>query len=275
MILDIDWGNTRIKWRIQDDTESDAQTFAIELAQEDTVASIPAALQAIKNHALFQQGKQLDRVRVVSVRSKTANTALADQLKDFFAVKAEFARTAKRTAGVVNHYQNPEQMGVDRWSAVVAAVKNVADVRACCVVDAGSAMTIDCVNAAAEHLGGFILPGLAMQIGALYGGTDSIASARDEPVDVTDAGQLFPDNTKDAVEQGVLLNLSSAVAMAASMLQRECPRSDDSARLAVILTGGDARRLERYWRRTEMLYDDFDVTINDSLVLDGLNYLLT
>ena len=275
MILDIDWGNTRIKWRIQNSTESEAQTYAVELAQEDTIASIPVALRAIKTHKLFQQGKKPIRIRVVSVRSKAANAALADQLQDCFSVKAEFARTAKKTAGIVNHYQNPEQMGVDRWSAVVAAVKRLADGRACCVVDAGSAMTIDCVNAAAQHFGGFILPGVAMQIGALYGGTDSIASAHEEPVDAIDLDRLFPDNTRDAVEQGVLLNLSSAVAMAAAMLQRECSSSSNSHKLAVILTGGDARRLESYWQTTEMLYGDFDVTISDSLVLDGLNYLLT
>ena len=51
-------------------------------------------------------------------------------------------------------------MGADRWHAMLAGwVRCKASFA---VVDAGSAVTVDYVNAGGRHLGGYILPGLQM-----------------------------------------------------------------------------------------------------------------
>jgi len=58
---------------------------------------------------------------------------------------------------VRNGYHKPEQLGVDRLVAMVAARDRLEG--PLCVVDAGTAVTIDFVAADGQHLGGFILPG--------------------------------------------------------------------------------------------------------------------
>lgn len=58
---------------------------------------------------------------------------------------------------VVNGYPNPRGIGVDRWLAVLGAA-SLTDKDAM-VVDAGSAITLDLLKADGRHLGGAILPG--------------------------------------------------------------------------------------------------------------------
>jgi type III pantothenate kinase len=58
---------------------------------------------------------------------------------------------------VRNGYRKPHQLGIDRLMAMIAARASTSG--PLCVVDAGTAVTIDLVAADGEHLGGFILPG--------------------------------------------------------------------------------------------------------------------
>jgi type III pantothenate kinase len=87
------------------------------------------------------------------------------------AVTAQVAGLAQRRTGcppvvlrstdpvplVRNGYRKPEQLGVDRLIAMVAACARADG--PLCVIDAGTAVTIDFVAADGQHLGGFILPG--------------------------------------------------------------------------------------------------------------------
>ena len=59
--------------------------------------------------------------------------------------------------GLNNGYHRPEQLGVDRWLAMVAVFhRPLGD---CIIVDAGSAITVDLLSRSQGHLGGAILPG--------------------------------------------------------------------------------------------------------------------
>ncbi len=61
--------------------------------------------------------------------------------------------------------QNPQQTGVDRILNVAAAFEQIG--KACIVVDAGTAVTVDCCNDNGDFVGGAILPGVDMMIDAL------------------------------------------------------------------------------------------------------------
>ncbi|MDH3761255.1 MAG: type III pantothenate kinase [Gammaproteobacteria bacterium] len=67
-------------------------------------------------------------------------------------------RSKARAGGVVNGYERPAQLGVDRWLAMIGATELVSD--DCVVIDAGSAITLDLLRADGRHLGGAILPGV-------------------------------------------------------------------------------------------------------------------
>ncbi len=60
----------------------------------------------------------------------------------------------------------PSETGIDRILNMAAAFEQMG--KACVVVDAGTAITVDCCNDAGEFLGGAIAPGLSMQLDALH-----------------------------------------------------------------------------------------------------------
>jgi type III pantothenate kinase len=91
--------------------------------------------------------------------------------------------------GVINSYQQPEKLGVDRWLAMIAARKQYQG--AVCVVDCGTAITIDLLAADGRHQGGFIAPGLTLMKKSLAKGTQALQHVTEsyifEPANNTDA----------------------------------------------------------------------------------------
>ena len=69
---------------------------------------------------------------------------------------------------------HPEQVGVDRLAAALAARHLVDDIRSVIVVDLGTAITIDRVSATGEFEGGAILPGIDLAAQALHTSTDAL-----------------------------------------------------------------------------------------------------
>ncbi|MDP1069535.1 type III pantothenate kinase, partial [Klebsiella pneumoniae] len=69
------------------------------------------------------------------------------------------------------------RMGVDRWLAMLAAWQRVG--QSCWVVDCGSAITLDLLDAEGRHQGGYILPGLRLMQQSLLGNTAEVRVDRD------------------------------------------------------------------------------------------------
>lgn len=148
MILELDIGNSRIKWRA--------------LSGKDRVAPVnhAANLAELKLQLEKQTGKYR-ACRICMVRSAQAGieqikALLIDHVDGVIA----FAESTTELAGVVNAYPEPTQLGVDRWLATVAAYNMVQG--ACIVIDAGTALTADFVTNGGRHLGGQIAPGFRL-----------------------------------------------------------------------------------------------------------------
>ncbi len=275
-ILELDIGNTRLKWRVI--AQNVAQPVAyLAVSDEDWVSPQASEnlFQRLKSSISARAGAEsaglaINRIRVVSVRAESVNQALAHGLSSVFNVEPEFAKTASETAGVRNSYRFPEEMGADRWSAVVAAAidKRRNKSLPCCVVDAGSAVTIECIDLHGSHMRGFILPGFRMQVRSLLGETDKVAATDALAKDRIEMNAAAV-NTVESVAQGVTLNILAAVDAALAMLNQADGSSREQAPL-LIFTGGDAARLASCGR--EMF--DWNIVEDEALVLDGLAYLL-
>jgi type III pantothenate kinase len=163
---------------------------------------------------------------------------------------------------VTNAYAEPSTLGVDRWLAVIAGHELTGG--AACVIDAGTAMTIDVVSAEGLHVGGMILPGVQMMVDSLLRSTSDIADnsrrSRTRAGAEPRRGNVFANNTGQAILNGSLLAVSAAadraVAEATSTL-KAAPR--------VLLTGGDAERVARMMQSKPEIVPD--------LVLRGLALL--
>jgi type III pantothenate kinase len=59
---------------------------------------------------------------------------------------------------LTNGYDEPATLGVDRWAAMIGALEQYSG--ALCVIDSGTATTVDVIKENGEYIGGAILPGI-------------------------------------------------------------------------------------------------------------------
>jgi type III pantothenate kinase len=220
MILELDCGNSRIKWRVQCLVDS-VVLFA---------GSVTGRAQLL-DVLLGLAGLRLCGCRLSSVRSAEATRELVDSISSTFSIKCLVAKPQARLAGVVNGYYAPERLGVDRWLAILAGYRLAAG--ACLVVDVGTAVTVDFVAKNGEHLGGYICPGLRLLGDQLLANTQGISALND----VGGVGlDIAPGrSTDEAVSRGGLQMLRGFIDLQA----RAAPARLGGA-FTLLLTGGDA-----------------------------------
>ena len=220
MILELDCGNTRIKWRVLNLLDSSI-----------LFSGAVAGTKQLFEDLFAISGLQLNGCRLCSVRSSTETQALLDAVASVFAIKCLVAKSQVGLAGVVNGYCAPEKLGVDRWLAILAAYKITRG--ACLVVDLGTAVTADYVASDGKHLGGYICPGLGLLNDKLLARAQGIFDLC--AVDKCSQDVAPGRSTDEAVSRGALLMLrgfvESQVRAAPGLL---------GGSFALLLTGGDA-----------------------------------
>lgn len=219
MILELDCGNSFIKWRVL----HQGAVFASGVV--GSADELSAALSVLPE-------KELRAARMVSVRSDEETSSLVGLLAQQFGVVTACARPAQIAAGVRNGYVDYARLGLDRWMAVLGAYRLAGG--ACLVLDLGTAVTSDYVDANGEHLGGFICPGLPLMRSQLRTHTRRIRYEDDAAEEAMQ--RLVPGrSTIEAVERGCSLMLRGFV-----QTQLEMARDYWGDSFSVFLTGGDA-----------------------------------
>ena len=140
--------------------------------------------------------------------------------------------------------EQPEQTGVDRVLNIAAAYEQMG--KACVVVDAGTAITIDCCNDAGEFLGGAISPGVSMMLDALNQRT-----ARLPRVDFEIPAGPFGQTTRDAILQGIYHGVRGMVKELVEQYATELGQWPE-----IIATGGDAQTLFDGWELIHAISPD-------------------
>lgn len=136
--------------------------------------------------------------------------------------------TATETvAGLKNGYDDPARLGADRWAAVVGAWQHDAVL----VIDAGTAITADLVDASGRHRGGWIAPGRALATKSLTTSTRGIRMGDAPAV----SGDQPGTDTDHAVAGGAVLAARGFAIQAA-----QAARQTLGAEPRIVLTGGDA-----------------------------------
>jgi type III pantothenate kinase len=151
--------------------------------------------------------------------------------------------------GVKNGYRNPEQLGSDRWAAMIGA-RSLVDGQPVLAVVCGTATTIDFVNAAGHFTGGVILPGVGLMIRSLHEGTAALPDADGQFTE-------HPTQTVDAIVSGCQHAQSGAIE------RLFCQHRANYPDLACLLSGGAAKAL------APRLSIPF--RLHDNLVLEGLH----
>ena len=245
MILELDLGNTRGKWRIV----AGAQVLDRGIGEVAawSAGSFPAAWCDVS------------RVRVGSVLGDAAEQSLLQALAAL-KVPVAFARSTAECAGVRNVYAESQQLGVDRWLAMLAAHQEFR--RATLVVDAGSALTLDLVGATGQHRGGYIIPGARLMADTLLRSTDRVRFAGNDAPSSTAPGL----NTGECVFNGITLALSGAVRL--GFEQARASLGD----VVLVLAGGDAEAIAAVLSAS--FIEGENLYCRPDLVLEGLRWAL-
>lgn len=199
-LLVIDIGNTRCKWA------------AIENGQWLT-QGVVQNLALLDLSVAFANLPQPSRILVANVAgAKVAQTLV--RLLAIWQVVPEFVVATGAQAGVTNGYDDPAQLGCDRWAALIAAWHQVGD--ACLVVNCGTATTIDALSPRGEFLGGLILPGIDLMRQSLAQGAAQLTCSAGAVAD-------FPRNTADAILSGVIKATAGAIDRQSALLGNKVP----------------------------------------------------
>jgi type III pantothenate kinase len=209
----VDLGHSRIKWgwsrqgKLLDDGSG--------ACAMDNLGLFVQAVQDKPGHNLWLSGQ-----------SNPEFVAKVTELADRHGLSLHPVRTGEINLPVQPAYAT---LGTDRWLALQWPWLQTR--RAFCVVDCGTAVTVDVVNDNGRHLGGWILAGL----GVLRAGL--LERARGLPRQELDCGRIDQPATDSAtaIARGTLLQLTAAidraVAAGAQAAGQPCQ---------TWLTGGDA-----------------------------------
>ncbi|QHL89433.1 type III pantothenate kinase [Nibribacter ruber] len=233
MNLAIDMGNSRIKVGF---FESGS------LVRESIFSDLPEIGEAVK-------GQEVQHVIVSSVRKTPEKLSAVVPLTG-----KQIQFSSQTPVPLQNAYATPHTLGVDRLAAAVGA-SYLFPGQNCLVIDAGTCITYDLVEAAGIYQGGNISPGLNMRYQAMHTFTGKLPLL---------SGTKLPlrpgKTTEQAMQGGVLYGLVAEVEGIIQHYERQYKS------LTVVLCGGDAPFFESTVKAR--------IFVIPELVLIGLNRIL-
>jgi len=242
--LAVDIGNTRLKWALYENgvpgaamvTHGAVFLEAIDDLAEGAWRDLPVPTSMLGSNVAGE-----------GVRRRT------EEQLELWDVEPRWVVSSAAAGGVVNGYDHPVRLGVDRWVAVIGARQRVlarGPARPALVVMVGTAVTVDALDTEGRFLGGLILPGFGLMLRALEMGTAGLKAPTGEAVD-------FPTNTSDALMSGGSDAIAGAIERMHRKLLKRCGKEP-----ALIMSGGAAVKL--------VTLTDLPFEMVDTLIFDGL-----
>jgi len=217
----VDIGNTSLKWAACHDGK---------LAESGSVMWRQAGLAETLDD-VWGSASSPGSIICSCVAGQSDQDEISNWCRDVWQIEPRFIQASANACGVVNAYTEVDHLGSDRWATLIAA-KNRYE-QACCIVDCGTAATIDVLQADGMHLGGLILPGITLMRSSLLANTN---------INIDDSegsnSTLFARNTRDAIHGGGLYAMIATVDRIFQDVENEL-----AVPVTRILTGGDANTL--------------------------------
>jgi type III pantothenate kinase len=237
----VDVGNTRIKWGRCTPEGVKFLTFVTP-----------------NDRAIWQQ--EWERTKLTSDLC-WAVCGVNPKSRDIF---AQWLRGRSASVLVVDSYRQlplivslefPSQVGIDRLLDAVAALSRVQRPECKIIIDAGTAVTVDCVDGNGVFHGGAILPGFRLMSQVLHDHTALLPK-----IEISESNPPVPGkSTEGAIRAGVFWAVAGGVK---ALVRQICARMDATRDRTIFLTGGDSSLL--------LPVMDTDVTHWPEMTLEGL-----
>ena len=150
----IDAGNTRLKWAVLRGRRL-GRTQAADWNERNLGSVTRTAFRG-----------RFERVLVCSVAGAVLEGALRRAARAAGLPAPQFIRSTRHAAGVRNGYVQTWRLGADRWVAMLGA-RHLHPGKTLCVVDIGTALTLDLLDAQGHHRGGLLTPGPTLMVDSL------------------------------------------------------------------------------------------------------------
>lgn len=255
MILDLDLGNSSISWLLshhKHETMGSCHNFA-SLIQEVKTATKDLSASADK--------MQMIRVACV-IQNCSRRDDLIQKITRHWQVTPLMAKPAKKHAGLTTNYDDPNQLGVDRWLALLELSKR-GPKDAWLAVDAGTAITADLL-VDSVHIGGMIIPGSQLMADAFYQKTHlskpSQTSQKYQPKKA-EATQNWATNTNSCLSSGADIAVMAFGKCLIDNFYQDYPCGK------VIISGGGGKQFQQKFKKH---YDTRIFGYESHLVCRGL-----
>lgn len=218
MILLVDMGNSRLKWRMGNQDQIEYLPYEVN--------DFPESLRS-----KWQKLSQPDLVGLACVATALQQKTVENIIQSLWPSAVVYLyHTKQHYLGLKTVYENPESLGVDRWLAMLGAIQCYSG--PLLLVDCGSAIKIDLVDAECRHQGGLILPGLQ----AMKMGLDQITQGKFASLQLASQPQAqLGRNTVDCISSGLQF---TALATVEKLIMDYRIASEQAYQ--VIIAGGDA-----------------------------------
>ena len=236
MLLTIDVGNSRIKVAVFEHNKQ-LDFFIFETNE---------ALKNFKN--IFQKYSNLQKIILSSVGK------LDEEVVNF--IKSQFQTEIidhKSKFPFANLYATPETLGIDRMVLAAGATLMYPNQNRL-IIDAGTCITYDFVNAENQYLGGAISPGIKIRYKSLNNYTSKLPL-----LTLSEDFEIIGNSTKSAIHSGVI---NGVIFEIEGFISQYSLKNQD---LTIILTGGDAEFLAKRLKST--------IFANSNFLLESLNLL--
>lgn len=273
MILLVDAGNTRAKfgWIDPDTGEREAHSHALDYSQINTLPTWLATLE-----------RRPTRILGVSVAGPVVSHSMETLFIQQYGLRIEWIDSTHAQADLHNAYEQANQLGADRWAALLGLLRHIRDQRSwqsgtpMLLASFGTACTLDTLanlpdergTRHAHFLGGLILPGPLLMARSLSDGTAHLPYVQGESTD-------YPTTTHGAISSGI------AAAQSGALLRqwRMALEHFDTAPEVYVSGGGWPLVQTEVCRALARAQGDLKLPLRapqhlPSPVLDGLAYLI-
>lgn len=236
MQLIIDVGNTRVKIAIFDDDQL--------VAKE--IVSLPQFTEKLGD---FVSEYPVKKAIISSVGRLSKEQARSVQLRFPTVILSHTTPLP-----FINEYATPKTLGVDRM-ALVAAFAKVYPGKNGLIIDAGTCITYDFINAKGQYKGGAISPGIRLRYKTLHDLTANLPL-----LDMKMPETLIGDSTETAIHSGVMMGVVKEIDGIIDQYKSDFDVD------TIILTGGDTEILSKRLKNSIFAHSNF--------LMEGLNYIL-
>jgi type III pantothenate kinase len=235
MDLVIDIGNTRIKYAGFIKGQIQTKGYCAEPELENLLKTLSGKVNSIMLSAV----KPISEALLFEIKNSSSNS---------------FVLSSEMEMPFNNLYESPKTVGVDRLALAAGAVFKFPN-EPVLIVDVGTCMTFDFIDANAAYHGGAISPGLQMRLKALNAYTEMLPL-----VDLAPPKDLIGRNTKESILSGVVNGMLKELDGIIDAYKLRYPE------MKIILTGGDLAFFDKKLKNS--IFADADT------LLKGLYFIL-